>query len=70
MAHSSTNRAKLHWRGKTLKSNTPAMDAFACNDVRLLVSCPSCEIMHIARSAIAMATGAGWSLRRQHERVL
>ena len=28
---SSTNRAKSHWRGKTLKSKTPAMDAFACH---------------------------------------
>ena len=38
-ALSSTNRAKSHWRGKTLKSKTPAVDVFACNEVRLLISC-------------------------------
>ena len=32
-ALSSTNRAKSHWRGKTLKSKTPPVDAFACNEV-------------------------------------
>jgi len=30
-ALSSTNRAKTHWRGKTPKSTTTAVDAFACN---------------------------------------
>lgn len=69
-ALSSTNRAKSHWRGKKLKSNTPAVDAFACNEVRLLISCLAYEIMHIARRAMAQATGTGWSLRRLRERVL
>ena len=69
-ALSSTNRAKSHWRGKTLKSKTPAVDAFACNEVRLLISCLAYEIMHIARRAMAKATGTGWSLRRLRERVL
>ena len=69
-ALSSTNRAKSHWRGKTLKSKTPAVDAFACNEVRLLISCRACEIRHIARRARTKATGTGWSLRRLRERVL
>jgi hypothetical protein len=60
-ALSSTNRAKSHWRGKTLKSKTPATDAFACNEVRLLISRLACGIMHIARRAMAAATGTGWS---------
>ena len=55
-ALSSTNRAKSHWRGKTLKSKTPAVDAFACNEVRLLVSCLAYQAMHIARRAMAKAT--------------
>ena len=70
MAHSSTNRAKSHWRGKKLKSKTPAIDAFACNEVRLLVACLAYQIMHIARRVMAKATGTGWSLRRLRERVL
>jgi len=69
-ALSSTNRANSHWRGKTLKSKTPAVDAFACNEVRLLVSCLAYEVMHIARRAMAAATGTAWSLRRLRERVL
>lgn len=69
-ALSSTNRAKSHWRGKTLKSKTPAVDAFACNEVRLLVSCLAYQVMHIARRVLAKATGTGWSLRRLRERVL
>jgi hypothetical protein len=69
-ALSSTNRAKSHWRGKKPKSATPAVDAFACNEVRLLISCLAYQVMHIARRAMAAATGTGWSLRRLRERVL
>lgn len=69
-ALSSTNRAKSHLRGKTLKSRTPAIDAFACNEVRLLIACLAYQVMHIARRAMAKATGTGWSLRRLRERVL
>ena len=38
-ALSSTNWAKSHRRGKPPKSKTPAVDAFACNEVRLLIAC-------------------------------
>ncbi len=69
-ALSSTNRAKSHWRGKRLKSKTPAVDAFACNEVRLLIACLAYQVMHIARRVLAKATGTGWSLRRLREQVL
>jgi hypothetical protein len=69
-ALSSTNRAKSHWRGRTPKSKTPAVDAFACNEVRLLIACLAYQAMHVARRAMARATGTGWSLRRLRERVL
>ena len=77
-ALSSTNRAKSHWRGKTPRSKTPAVapkaclrhDAFACNEVRLLIACLAYQVMHVARRAMAEATGTGWSLRRLRERVL
>ena len=61
-APSSTNRAKSHWRGKTLKSKTTAMDALACNAVRLLVSCLAYQVTHLTRRAMAKATGTGWRL--------
>ena len=69
-ALSSTNRAKSHWRGKKLKPKTPAVDAFACNEVQLLIACLAYQVMHIARRALTKATGTGWSPRRLRERVL
>ena len=69
-ALSSTNRAKSHPRGKTLKSRTPAINAFACNEVRLLITCLAYQVMHIARRAMAKPTGTSWGLRRLRERVL
>jgi hypothetical protein len=67
---SSTNRAKTHLRGKKPKSVTPAVDAFACNEVRLLIAMLAYQIMHVARRAMARATKTPWSLRRLRERVL
>ena len=69
-ALSSTNRPKTHVRGRKLRSTTPAIDAFACNEVRMLISMMAYQLMHIARRAMARATGTGWSLRRLRERVL
>lgn len=69
-ALSSTNRAKSRLRGKKLKSRTPAIDAFACNEVRLLMACLAYQVMHIARRAMEKTTRTGWSLRRLRERVL
>ena len=69
-ALSSTNRPKSHWRGRKPQTATPAVDAFACNEVRLLIALLAYEVMHIARRAMAHATGTGWSLRRLRERVL
>lgn len=69
-ALSSTNRAKTHLRGKKLMSVAPAVDAYACNEVRLLVALLAYQTMHVARRAMARATGSAWSLRRLRERVL
>jgi len=62
-ALSSTNRAKSHWRGKKLKSKTPAVDAFACNEVRLLIACLAYQVMHIARRVLAKGPGIAWTGR-------
>jgi hypothetical protein len=69
-ALSSTNRPKSHCRGRKPQSAADAVDAYACNEVRLLVSLLAYQVMHIARRAMARATGTGWSLRRLRERVL
>jgi hypothetical protein len=47
-ALSSANRPKSHWRGRAPQSATPAVDAFACNEVRLLIALLAYEVMHIA----------------------
>lgn len=69
-ALSSTNRPKSHWRGRKPQTSTVAVDAFGCNEVRLLISLLAYQVMHVARRAMAKATGTGWSLRRLRERVL
>ena len=69
-ALSSTNRAKSHVRGKKPKTTEPSVDAFACNEVRLLIAMLAYQVMHVARRAMARATGSAWSLRRLRERVL
>ena len=69
-ALSSTNRPKSHVRGKKPKTAAPAVDAFACNEVRLLIAMLAYQTMHVARRAMARATGSAWSLRRLRERVL
>jgi hypothetical protein len=57
-------------RGRKPRSAAAAIDAFACNEVRLLISLMAYQVMHIARRTMARATGTGWSLRRLRERVL
>lgn len=69
-ALSSTNRPKSHVRGKKPKTSTPAVDAFACNEVRLLMAMLAYQIMHVTRRAMARKTKTPWSLRRLRERVL
>jgi hypothetical protein len=69
-ALSSTNRPKSHVRGKKPKTSTPAVDAFACNEVRLLIAMLAYQIMHVTRRAMARKTKTPWSLRRLRERVL
>jgi hypothetical protein len=69
-ALSSANRPKTHVRGQTPRSAAKGVDAFACNEVRLLLSLMAYQVMHIARRTMARATGTGWSLRRLRERVL
>jgi len=47
-----------------------AINAFACDEVCLLIAILAYQTMHVARGAMARATGAAWSLHRLRERVL
>ncbi|PIL21988.1 hypothetical protein P775_01440 [Puniceibacterium antarcticum] len=58
LALSSTKRPKTHLRGRKPKTAAPAVDAFACNEVRLLIAMLAYQAMHVARRAMAHATGS------------
>ena len=72
-ALSSTSRRKSHYRGREIGKREKGVDAFACNQVRLLLAGFGYQIMHVQRTVLERVTGTGWSLRRLRrlaERVL
>lgn len=69
-ALSSASRPKSHYRGKVLDDQSPTIDAFAHNEVILLLNAIAYNIAHAGRALMEIATGEGWSLRRFRERVL
>ena len=69
-ALSSSPRPKRHYRGRPVEHPGPGIDAFACNEARLLLAVFGYQIMHVQRSILERATSTGWSLRRLLERVL
>lgn len=69
-ALSSSPRPKRHYRGRAVTTRGPSVDAFACNEVRLLVALFGYQTMHVLRALLEQATQTGWSLRRLLERVL
>ena len=69
-ALSSSPRPKGHYRGRPVEHPGPGIDAFACNEARLLLAVFGYQIMHVQRAILERATGTGWSLRRLLERVL
>lgn len=69
-ALSSSPRPKAHYRGQTPQQKTPSVDAFAANEVRLLLNAIAYELVHAVRVLMEKATGRGWSLKRAVERLL
>jgi Transposase DDE domain group 1 len=71
-ALSSATRPKTHYRGEVPTTRTPsfAMDAFAHNEVILLINALAYNVAHVARTMVEDATHEGWSLQRVRERVL
>ena len=69
-ALSSAPRPKSHYRGRRIAKPGKGVDAFACNQVRLLLAGFGYQIMHVQRAVLERMTGTGWSLRRLAERVL
>ena len=49
-ALSSTSRRKSHYRGKEIRTREKGVDAFACNQVRLLLTGFGYQIMHVQRA--------------------
>lgn len=69
-ALSSSARPKSHYRGKEPTRRSLSVDAFAHNEVILLLNALSYNVAHAGRVFMETATGEGWSLRRFRDRVL
>ncbi len=69
-ALSSAPRTKRHYRGRRLPERQSTVDAFAHNEVILLLNILAYEVVHAGRGLLEAATKEGWSLRRFRERVL
>lgn len=69
-ALSSAKRPKSNYRGRAPVQRSVSIDAFANNEVRLLLSALAYNLVHAARVLMEQATGEGWGLRRVRERVL
>jgi hypothetical protein len=67
---SSTERPKTTYAGHPVTSECPSVDAFAVNEVRLLLNALAYNLMHAARSLVQKATGEGWGLAQFRERML
>ncbi len=69
-ALSSAPRRKRHYRGRRLAERDSTLDAFAHNEVVLLLNILAYEVVHAGRCLMEAATKQGWSLRRFREHVL
>jgi hypothetical protein len=69
-ALSSAPRPKGHYRGTEPTQRVAPGDAFAQNEVRLLLNVLAYQLVHATRVLVETATHEGWSLRRVRERVL
>ena len=69
-ALSSSNRTKSHYRGKKPENQKDPRDTFAANEVLLLLSALSYNLMHVIRTLLEAGTEEGWSLKRVREQVL
>ncbi len=69
-ALSSAPRCKRHYRGRRLAESNSTLDAFAHNEVVLLLNILAYEVVHAERCLMEAATKEGWSLRRFREHVL
>lgn len=69
-ALSSSARPKSHYQGKALNKVYSCTDAFAHNEVLLLLNLLAYNVLHVARVLLENATDEGLSLKRLRERVL
>lgn len=69
-ALSSVPRPKSRYRGQLPAQHSPSVDAFAHNEVRLILNALAYNLVHAARVLLEESTQEGWGLRRFRERVL
>jgi hypothetical protein len=70
LALSSVPWQTRHYRGRRLRERESSVDAFAHNEVILLLNILAYEVVHAGWCLMEAATKEGWSLRRFGERVL
>jgi hypothetical protein len=69
-ALSSTERPKTTYAGHAPVKLSETIDAFAVNEVRLLLNAWAYEAMHVCRALVERATGEGWSLAHFRDSLL
>jgi hypothetical protein len=69
-ALSSAKRPKSNYQGQPPVRRSVSIEAFANNEVRLLLNALAYNLVHAARVLLEQATGEGWGLRRVRQRVL
>jgi len=69
-ALSSTERPKKTYAGHAPAVLSETVDAFAVNEVRLLLNAWAYQTMHVCRTLVEKATGEGWSLQGFREHLL
>ncbi|HEX5753884.1 MAG TPA: transposase [Archangium sp.] len=69
-ALSSARRPKSNYQGHPPVRRSVSIDAFANNEVRLLLNALAYDLVHAARVLLEQATVEGRGLRRVRERVL
>jgi hypothetical protein len=69
-ALSSSERPKQTYAGHAPATLSETIDAFAVNEVRLLLNAWAYATMHACRTLVEKATGEGWGLQHFRERLL
>lgn len=69
-ALSSSPRVKSHYRGRTPRKRYASRDAFACNEVLLLLHALAFNLANVGRKGMERTARSGWTIRSFREHLL